>query len=99
MTPTRGMFLGTSLCLVLYMHAGCLGIADGKPVTIATFFRPQSGPGAGHPSSPSPLVACSVGLIFGHSPVRRRTSTVHLGASIVAQHQWQCAVSLAHGGL
>lgn len=50
MTPAAGivMFLGyiALFALVLYMHAGiltgCLDIADGKPVTIATFFRPRN---------------------------------------------------------
>ncbi|SOJ54755.1 hypothetical protein MSIMFB_02248 [Mycobacterium simulans] len=49
-TPIGGivMFLGyiALFCVAVYMHAGlatgCLDIADGKPVTIATFFKPRN---------------------------------------------------------
>lgn len=50
MTPVGGiaMFLGYLLifCVAVYMHAGlttgCLDIADGKAVSIGTFFRPRN---------------------------------------------------------
>nr|VTP02609.1 hypothetical protein BIN_B_04595 [Mycobacterium riyadhense] len=49
-TPVGGivLFLGyiALFCVAIYMHAGlatgCLDIADGKPVTIATFFKPRN---------------------------------------------------------
>lgn len=49
-TPVGGivMFLGYILlfCIAIYMHAGittgCLDIADGRPVSIGTFFKPRN---------------------------------------------------------